>query len=141
MAELIFTFPILLAIFAIFDPNRKPIRCSEITSPANACALESYGETACFREISGLLEYNRKNIMDVCIPEIKPENIFKRGEHTIYMQRHSESILRWDAASRLLKLCEENTELGVMHITNKKGDDTTYSIKGFCVTSEESKKQ
>jgi hypothetical protein len=140
MAALIFTFPILLAIYAIFDPNRKPIRCSEITDRSNVCALESYGETACFREISGLLEYNRKNIMDVCIPEIKPENILESGEHTIYMKDDSrfKSISSWDAMTLMLELCKKKSQLGVINMADKKN---TYYIKGFCVTSEESKKQ
>ena len=85
MAELIFAFPLMLLLVAIFDPNRKPIHCSRIFDPQYSCALENYGETACFREISGLLEYNRKNIMNVCIPEIEKKNILKRGKHTKYM--------------------------------------------------------
>jgi hypothetical protein len=140
MIALIFTFPILLAIYAAFDPNRKPIRCDDIADRVNACALESYGETACFRKISGPLEYNRKNIMEVCIPEIKPEKILKIGEHTIYMKDDSrfKSISSWDAMTLMLELCKKKSQLGVINMADKKG---TYYIKGFCVTSEEFKKK
>jgi hypothetical protein len=137
---------LMLLFVAIFDPNRKPIHCSRIFDPQYSCALENYGETACFREISGLLEYNRENIMKVCIPEIKQKNILNRRKHTIYMYDDSrfKSISHWDAMTRMLELCEKKSEsidIGIMHMTNKEEGVSTYSLKGFCVTSEESKKQ